>query len=372
MTLWPSPLDHPSSSSRLPRRPRAAALGFITALAAALGGLGCGAREQPSPSATASEPAGRSVLEHANSEADAPAGDSEREAAGDRVEPSASAVAAVPARCERLPFANELPVAEASGASYLPADGAAPPVILVVGDSGTGGQYIEIALDSGEVLASGKLPLGSGASDDLEGLSWSGGLVYGITSSGWMRHWRRHPARTGRARYELVAGPYPIAQPGFGEAGLVCDRGKDINCARNYEGLCLRQAQGAAVCVGFAVSKTDGELYCLRRGDDGQLQARPSESTAVAAGETLTGCHVTPDPASAGGELVIVGSNLFGANRVYALSGWHDPAQPAQVSDIGSYGAGFDEAIALAPGGVMYRFSDAKSARSLAAAYRCE
>ena len=277
--------------------------------------------------------------------------------------------------CTRQAFASPLPLAEASGATYL----AHPetPVLLVAGDSGTGGAFLELDPATGAVLASGRLPLGRGASDDLEGLTAIGDTIYGITSSGWMRHWRRHPARPAARRYELVRGPYPVAKPGRDDAGLVCASAREVNCGRNYEGLCLRDPPDpAAACAGFAVSKADGALYCLTLERDGAVRAHAEDPIVVAPPETLTGCDFAPAAARARGrdqaaDLVWVGSNAFGANRVFTVSGWQAPAS-ARVALVGMLGMGFGEALALGPDGAVYRFSDTGSARSLADKYQCE
>jgi hypothetical protein len=292
---------------------------------------------------------------------------------------SAPAATAAPATtaptCTRQAFASPLPLAEASGAVYL----AHPetPVLLLVGDSGTNGAFLELDPATGAVLASGRLPLGRGASDDLEGLTAIGDTIYGITSAGRMRHWRRHPARTGARRYQLVRGPYPVATPGTGDAGLVCASARDINCGRNYEGLCLRDPPDpAAACAGFAVSKADGALYCLTLERDGAVLAHAEDPIAVAPAETLTGCDFAPAAARARGreqatDLLWVGSNAFGANRVFTVAGWQAPAS-ARVALVGVLGMGFGEAMALGPAGAVYRFSDTASARSLADKYQCE
>lgn len=285
--------------------------------------------------------------------------------------PASGPAAAARPTCTRQPFASPLDLAEASGATYLP--DAETPVLLVVGDSGTRGAFLELDLETGKTLASGRLPLGRGASDDLEGITVIGETIYGITSSGWMRHWRRHPKRSGDARYELVTGPYPVAEPGADDAGLVCASARDVNCGRNYEGLCLRDAPDpAATCAGFAVSKADGKLYCLTLQPNGRVLAHAEDPIPVGPPETLTGCDFVPGAtAGSAADLVWVGSNTFAANRVFTVAGWQAPAS-ARVSLVGMLGLGFGEALALAPGGAVYRFSDTANARSLADRYQCE
>src|SRR5690606_1451189 len=113
-------------------------------------------------------------------------------------------------------------------------------------------------------------------------------------------------------------------------------------------------------------SKTDGALYCLGFREDGSLAMDPSRTIAVARPEALTGCHFAPHE-----DLLWVGTNLLGGNRVYAVTGWDDPAQ-VRIHDMGVLGTGFGEAIAVGPGRAIYRFSDTATARSLVDKYICE
>lgn len=370
----------------MPRWP-ATLVALITVIGSGCSSPGSEASRGPAgdTSRSADAPAGGSVQAHANEplsgqpenppasqpvQADGnPAGSPAAAAQPDSAPPPVSGAGPTSWTCKRQPFNAVLPLAEASGATLIP--GPEGDVLLVVGDSGTRGQFLELDPHDGTVLASGRLPLGRGATDDLEGLSVTGDRVYGITSAGWMRHWRRHPERAAARRYELVRGPYPVATPATAtsEHGpLVCDA-RSINCGRNYEGLCLRNpVDPAAACAGFAVSKTDGVLYCLVFQDDGALRIDPASPIAVAAAETLTGCHFAPDAAP---DLVWVGSNAFGANRVFTVAGWQAPAR-ARVDTVGMLGMGFGEAIAVGPAGALYRFSDTASDRSLADKYHCE
>lgn len=278
-----------------------------------------------------------------------------------------------PHTCARVPFAVGIPLAEASGATYVPA--AQAPYLVVAADSGRKGQIVELDPGSGEVLRAGHLPLDRDASDDLEGLTLVGDTFYGITSSGWMRHWRRRlPARgkagaPAEARYELSKSSYPVgpAAPSGDVPPLVCKSPRDTNCARNYEGLCLRNpAVPDAHCAGFAASKTDGALYCLVFRGDGTLAIDPSRTIAVTRSEALTGCHFAPDE-----DLLWVGTNLLGGNRVYAVTGWDDP-EKVRIESMGVMGTGFGEAIAVGPERAIYRFSDTATVRSLVDKYICE
>lgn len=262
--------------------------------------------------------------------------------------------------CERLPFAESAPIAEASGAHYLRAAGGEAAQIVLVGDSGTGGELVRLDADRGSVLERTKLPLDGAASDDLEGLSAIGDVLYGITSSGFVRHWRRTDGG-----YELSREAYPIGDAGAGE---VCEEGGHTNCGRNYEGLCLRldAEPGEGACAGFAASKADGALYCLALAGDGTLALAGDKRIDVLHRKSLTGCHFAPDR-----DLLWGGANTIGANAVLQVRGADDP-DTAEVEAVGSLGAGFPEALAIGPDGIVYRFSDTSGRPSLMNKYRCQ
>jgi hypothetical protein len=245
--------------------------------------------------------------------------------------------------------------------------------LLVVGDSGNDGAFLELDPATGAVTASGRLPLDDQASDDLEGLSAIGDTIYGITSSGWMRHWQRNA----EGKYRLIEPAYPIAPPRPPSLGkklgklrgppLVCRNPKHVNCASNYEGLCLRTDEvGEGECAGFAAAKETGLLLCLVWGDAGRLVADPRRVMRVASEQLLTGCHFAPE-----GDLLWAGNNAFGASAVIRVLDWRDPGR-ARIGQVNGVGIGFPEAIAVLPGGVIYRFSDTARTPSLVEQYVCE
>lgn len=265
------------------------------------------------------------------------------------VAPEAGAAAIGP--CERLPFAETVPVPEASGAQWLARDGG---VILVVGDSGHHGAYAIISADDGRVLERGKLPLGGGG-DDLEGLAAEdpdGARVWAISSSGWMRGWRRKAG----GGYELDVTAHRIDEDD--ECGVDA-----VNCGHNYEGLCLAPGPGAGRpladgCLGYAVAKADGDLVCLVR-DGERWVADRARSIDLGTRDATAACDITPDGA------VWTGDNLFGGTTVRRLVG-------GKVVATAILGVGFPEAMAIAPGGIIYRFSDLSGdAPSRVAKYRC-
>jgi len=241
-------------------------------------------------------------------------------------------------------------VPEASGAAWLEVDGKT--MLVVAGDSGNDGAYGIVDPETGATTETGALPLSSEASDDIEGLAARSGLLYGITSSGWIRVWRRVAKG-----FELVGTPYPIGPEG---GDMVC-RGGAINCKRNYEGLCLAPvARGD--CVGFAAAKADGQLYCLTD-EGGKLVVHRDRAIAVTRRGALSDCAFGDDGT------LWVGNNLFDLGNVYRVVHWDDPAN-ATVERVGALSIGFPEGIA-ARGDVIYRFSDTGVAPSLMARFRC-
>ena len=260
--------------------------------------------------------------------------------------------------CKRQPFASKIPIAEASGATWMPDTS-----LLVIGDSGTDGAFLRLNSADGSVLTKGKLPLDSGASDDLEGLSRIGSTLFGITSSGYMREWEPKGDT-----FVLSRKSYSIALKG--DTKSVCASAKDSNCGPNYEGLCLldtaadAKPSDDAPCVGYAAAKARGSLVCLVRRPDGRLAARPEHTISVAAPKTLSGCHFDPK-----GRLWF-GNNVFAANTVGLIEG-HQHPKSAKITRIGALGLGFAEAIAVGTGGQVFRFSDTTGSPSLLDKYIC-
>ncbi len=255
--------------------------------------------------------------------------------------------------CERLGFPPSIDVPEASAAVWLSgAESGGADVVLVVADSGHDGKYVEVDAKDGHVVRHGKLPLGSGASDDLEGLATDGVRLWGITSAGWVRAWVRNGDR-----FRLVLGPYPI------EAHHTCKR-DGVNCGHDFEGLCLRPAgkPDAQGCVGFAAARAEGALFCVRTEDDRLMLGAPGDGEQPKPGPVISANRALADCAIGGDGAVWTGDNRFGGATVRRLDA---PVWEAPLGD------GFPEAMALAPGGVIYRFSDSGYAPSLADRYRC-
>lgn len=274
--------------------------------------------------------------------------------------------------CERVEFPGEFPVSEASGAVYL-ADGGSSTggagSLLVVGDSGNGGRYIEIDGASGQILSRGRFQMDRRASDDFEGLAVRGGVVHGITSSGWVRHWTWDGER-----YGLVEPAYAIAPAGSPQ---VCSSPFESNCGPNYEGLCLRDGSESGSesagnglspssrCLGFAVAKGHGTLYCVVATESGRLRVDPDHALRVLPPATATGCHFDAEGS------LWVGSNLFGGNRILRLRDWHDLEQ-VRVEAVDARPGGFPEALAVGRDGAVYSFSDTSSRTSGASKFVCQ
>lgn len=290
-------------------------------------------------------------------------------AAGSAATGSAAAGSAIPApgACQPLPFAATTPVPEASAAAWITHHGA--PALLVISDSGNKGAYGIVDPTSGDTLEVGRLPLGE-AGQDIEGLASRGDLVYGVSSSGWIRAWRRAPDDAGFA----LAGPaYPLGPVDLPDTkprddrppdgtGMVCGA-KVTNCGRNFEGLCLVDAAHArGSCVGFVAAKADGHLYCVEE-RDGALVATHERRIPIGRPGTLADCAFDDDGT------LWAGANLFDASSVYRVDGWDTPAT-ATVTRLASLGVGFPEVLAVR-GDVFYRMSDTGGGPSLMAAFRC-
>jgi hypothetical protein len=255
--------------------------------------------------------------------------------------------------CEQVPFAASTPVPEASGAAWMTIDGAL--VLVVVADSGHDGAYGILDPETGETKRQGELPLGTGASDDLEGLAARGDKLYGLTSAGSMRVWTWN----GNG-FDLVDGPYPV---GTGDA--VCAPMKS-NCGPDYEGLAIAPTAPAeaGACVGFACSRGDGSIYCLVD-DGGKLHVDRTRGIPVESKKmSLSDCAFSETGT------LYTGNNLFGLASIHRVDGWRDP-KAATVVQQETLGTGFPEVIAV-HGDAIYRMSDmGGDGPSLLAKFRC-
>jgi hypothetical protein len=301
--------------------------------------IGClaGCRGERTPSGTQSSPATVS-----------PGGSSAEGAITEGGSDPWATPAVDPGRCQRQPFAESTPLPEASGAAWLTIDGKLS--MVLVADSGRDGAYAIIDPETGATGEQGKLPLG-GPGDDIEGLSAHDDKLFGLTSDGWMRVWRR----TGKG-FELVEGPYAIGKEA---EGTTCAAKK--KCAINYEGLALADKPQHG-CAGFACSKGDGGVYCLAE-QGGRYVVDKSRRIAVTKSGALGDCTFDDQ------DLLWVGDNVFGVAQVFRVDGWADPAS-AKVIATNAFGVGNPEVIAVR-GGVIYRLSDSGGSPSLMGKFRC-
>ncbi len=243
--------------------------------------------------------------------------------------------------------------------------------LLVVADSGRHGAALAWRLPSGP----GRplvLPLDAAASDDVEGIAWvqragagsgtgsSPGALYALTSSGAVR--RFVPDGQGGLRRDQDA--YPL-----GAAPHACDNLRDVNCGRNYEGLCLRPRATAARCAGYAASRAASELDCLVfEGDHLVADAlRPPIHLGrglVPAG-ALSDCAFGADPGPASATLFIT-TNVYGGSTTYLVT---EPSGELSALDCG--GTLNNEAVAVDHTGALTLFGDIDAELSPALRSRC-
>lgn len=270
--------------------------------------------------------------------------------------PAASTIveSATKPQCESVDYNESIDLPEASGATFMEGVG-----LVVVGDSGRKGVY-NILDEQGQVIEEGFLPIDESISDDLEGLSVHNDTLVALTSAGWIQHFQRKDKG-----FVRVDGPYPI---GSKSSKLVCRKNTRSNCGKNYEGLCLsRRARGKSECAGFALSKHEGALYCLERGDDGRyLVDRSRHHIKIAGKGELSGCDFSYTD-----ESVWITSNLLGGLLTYRVNLATDGHETI-IEPIARQGGPFPEAIAMMPKGEIVYFSDTKGTPSLVSQVICK
>lgn len=247
--------------------------------------------------------------------------------------------------------------------------------ILVIGDSGNRGAAMAWSARAG--TRSLVLPLDDAASDDLEGMAWlaegRGGYLYTLTSSGAVR--RFVPDGAGSLRRD--ASSYRI-----GDAPLSCADLHDINCGKDWEGLCLRRPRhdaNRAPCAGYAASKKETALYCVVDDDRGRLSidaSRPPMKLALrhlpqalvrrlpGGDGALSDCAFgAPGPAE---DVLLVTTNIYGMSLTYVVDEETGAASPIDVVSTPS-----NEAIAVDSSGALYTFMDDNGPASPAARFVC-
>jgi hypothetical protein len=214
--------------------------------------------------------------------------------------------------------------------------------LVVISDSGQDGLALAVTLPDGPSREL-RLPLDKAAGDDTEGLAWHSGHLYALTSAGFVL------AMTPDGRGGLTRGSpaYPL-----GPVPFVCDVADDVNCGKNYEGLCLRSGRSAR-CAGYAASRTEGALYCLSlTGDRLQIdQTRPPLVLPVRR-DSLSDCAFGSGDGPAANALVIA-TNLHGGSQVYVVD-----ESTGGISPIAVPGILNDEAVAIDHTGALYQAMD--------------
>ena len=248
--------------------------------------------------------------------------------------------------------------------------------ILVVGDSGNHGAAMAWSARSG--MRSLTLPLDDSASDDLEGMAWvpeaRGGRLYTLTSSGAVRRF----VSDGAGGLRRDASAYRI-----GDLPLSCADLRDINCGKDWEGLCLRRVRRGAsheACAGYAASKKETALYCVVADDRGRLSidaSRPpmkldlrhlpqSLQRRLPGGDgVLSDCAfgATPGPAE---DVLLVTTNIYGTSFTYVVDEEAGAATPLDLVSTPS-----NEALAVDSSGALYAFMDSNGPASPAARFVC-
>ncbi len=238
--------------------------------------------------------------------------------------------------CTAVALEDSIPLPEASGAALLD-----PTRALVVSDSGNNGVAVIFDMAT-ETTVPTELPLGTGAGDDVEGLSVApDGRVWGITSAGWLRVWQ--PSSTDTS-FSLVGGPIAVASL---ESPWACDA-QLVNCGPNYEGLCLHPAPVAGECSGYLASKAYGQLACLvERADGAGYEVDSSRLIDVAPNDQLSGCTFEP----VAPYRLFVAGNVFSPSRIW----WVDTDET--VVPFALVGAGNQEALLATESG-LWSFGD--------------
>lgn len=274
-----------------------------------------------------------------------PAASSQAATAPSAAQPGSGGEAVAPVSCAPDPaFASSWPVSEASAAAEVEIDPGGTRELAVVSDSDNDGEMLLISLSAPREPRHLKLALDDDVSDDVEGMAWRERALYTLTSSGAVQ--RFVPDKKGGLTRD--GAPYPIAAP-----PLSCPRLADVNCGKNYEGLCLRGASIAARCAGYAASKTDNALYCVViEGNKLRIDTvKPPLKLALPA-RALSDCAFGTEGGPAARTLVVT-TNIHGGSKSYVVD-----ETTGAVTRIDVPGHVTNEAIAVDRSGALYQFQD--------------
>ena len=223
--------------------------------------------------------------------------------------------------------------------------------LLVISDSGQEGLALAVTLPDGPAREL-RLPLDKAAGDDTEGLAWHDGHLYALTSAGFVL------AMTpdGHGGLTRAQPAYPLGPPPF-----VCEVEDEVNCGKNYEGLCLRSSRGALRardggamrCAGYAASRAEGRLYCLSMtGDRLQIDQTHAPLVLPVRADSLSDCAFGNADGPAASALVVA-TNLHGGSQVYVVDESTGGLSPIAVPGILN-----DEAVAIDHTGALYQAMD--------------
>ncbi len=267
-------------------------------------------------------------------------------------------------------FPKILPVPEASGAVEVERDGR--PFLLVHSDSGQKGRALLLPLDAtpqegappetrtpeGRTPEALTLSLDLRAGDDLEGIAAVGERIFTITSSGAITTFAFKGHALVRSSEATRLGPPPAA----------CATLADVNCGRDYEGLCLHEARHSSedrACDGYVASRAEGALYCVHvEGDRLALVDRPPIKLALPKG-SLSDCAFGDRKGPAKNTLVIT-TNVRNFSRSYVVD-----EKSASLTELDVPGVLNNEAIAIDHEGRLYLFMDSNGETSGAARFNC-
>lgn len=247
-----------------------------------------------------------------------------------------------------LGFGARWSIAEASGAAEVELS---PGVreMAVAADSDNDGAVLLLPLGArpGALVAGTRkisLPLDHDASDDIEAIAWREGALFTLTSAGAVRRF----VPDGKGALAKSGGAYPIGPP-----PLSCPRLAEVNCGRNYEGLCLRGGSVRARCAGYAASKQDDALHCVVI-VNGKLMIdtvkRPLKLDLPR--HAVSDCAFGTEGGPAENTLVVT-TNVYGGSKSYVV----DEVSGA-LARIDLAGHVTNEAMAIDRDGALYQFMD--------------